>query len=34
MSDDERESLYSTWLAALERAKGWIGQKPVHFGDI
>jgi glycerol kinase len=34
MSEDERESLYATWLAAVERTKGWIAQKPVHFGDI
>jgi glycerol kinase len=33
MSDDERESLYSTWLAAVERTKGWVSQKPVHFGN-
>ncbi len=34
MREDERESLYSTWLAAVERTRGWVGQKPVHFGDI
>ncbi len=33
MSQDQRDSLYTTWLAAVERTKGWIGQKPVHFGD-
>jgi glycerol kinase len=32
MSEDQRDSLYSTWLAAVERTKGWIDQKPVHFG--
>jgi glycerol kinase len=34
MSQDQRDSLYGTWLAAVERAKGWIGQKPLHFGDL
>jgi glycerol kinase len=34
MSEDQRESLHSTWLAAVERTKGWVTQKPVHFGDI
>jgi glycerol kinase len=34
MSEDQRESLYGTWLAAVERAKGWIAQKPLHFGDL
>jgi hypothetical protein len=33
MSEDQRDLLYTTWLAAVERSRGWIGQKPVHFGD-
>jgi glycerol kinase len=34
MSQDEREALYSTWLRAVERSKGWASPKTVHFGDI
>jgi glycerol kinase len=34
MSPDERDSLYSTWLRAVERTRGWARPKPVHFGHI
>jgi glycerol kinase len=34
MTEDQRETLFTTWLAAVERTKGWIVQKPVHFGNI
>ena len=34
MSADQRESLYASWLEAVERTKGWLSPEPVHFGDI
>jgi glycerol kinase len=33
MSADQRESLYGTWLRAVERSKGWASPETVHFGD-
>jgi glycerol kinase len=32
MSEDQRQSLYSEWLRAVERTRGWASPKPVHFG--
>lgn len=33
MSADQRESLYSNWLRAVERSRGWVGSETVHFGS-